>query len=50
MCKGGGEKLATKVKPHIMIESFEEIDVDYYIRKQVVPAAMRILGLSLIHI
>ena len=44
VCKGGGEKLATKVKPHIMIESFEEIDVDYYIRKQVVPAAMRILG------
>jgi DNA polymerase I len=41
--KGGGAKLAYKVKPYILIKDIREIDVDYYIEKQVIPAAMRIL-------
>lgn len=42
--RGGEEKLAERVKPYIMVESPEELDVNYYIDKQVIPAAMRILG------
>jgi DNA polymerase I len=41
--KGGGAKLAYKVKPYILTKDIREIDVDYYIEKQVIPAAMRIL-------
>ncbi|GAB6943678.1 DNA-directed DNA polymerase [Vulcanisaeta sp. JCM 14467] len=41
--KGGGAKLAYKVKPYILVKDIREIDVDYYVEKQVVPAAMRIL-------
>jgi len=41
--KGYG-KLAEKAVPYIAVKSFEEIDVEYYIRRQVIPAAMRILG------
>lgn len=44
VCKGGGEKLATKVKPHILVENFDEVDVEYYVKKQIIPAALRILG------
>jgi DNA polymerase I len=40
--KGGGEKLTYKVKPYILVEDIKEIDVDYYVDKQVVPAALRI--------
>ncbi|RLG58370.1 MAG: hypothetical protein DRN95_04445, partial [Candidatus Hydrothermarchaeota archaeon] len=42
--KGAG-KLADKAKPYIAVESYDEIDIDYYIRKQVIPAALRILKL-----
>ncbi len=41
--KGGGAKLAYKVKPYILIKDIREVDVDYYVEKQIVPAAMRIL-------
>ncbi len=44
VCKGGGEKLASKVKPYILVKSYDEVDLDYYIKKQIIPAAMRILG------
>lgn len=43
VCKGG-EKVAARAKPYILVSSYDEVDVDYYIRKQVIPAAMRILG------
>ncbi|GAB6947375.1 DNA polymerase II [Vulcanisaeta sp. JCM 16161] len=41
--KGGGAKLAYKVKPYILVKDIREIDTDYYVEKQIVPAAMRIL-------
>ncbi|RLE56141.1 MAG: DNA polymerase II [Thermoprotei archaeon] len=41
--KGSG-KLAQKAKPYILVKSIDEIDVEYYIDKQIIPAAMRILG------
>ena len=41
--KGGGAKLAYRVKPYILVKDIREIDVDYYIEKQIIPAAMRIL-------
>ncbi|WP_069806996.1 DNA-directed DNA polymerase [Vulcanisaeta thermophila] len=40
--KGGG-KLAYKVKPYVLLKDIREVDVDYYVEKQVVPAALRIL-------
>lgn len=40
--KGSG-KVSKRVKPHFIVKP-EEIDVDYYIDKQVIPAALRILG------
>jgi DNA polymerase I len=40
--KGSG-KLADKALPYVLLKDPSEIDADYYIRKQVVPAAMRIL-------
>ncbi len=42
ICKGAG-KLADKAVPYILVKSPEEIDYDYYVRKQVLPAALRIL-------
>ena len=44
VCKGSGEKLSSKVKPYIMIRDINEIDEEYYIKKQIIPAAMRILS------
>ncbi len=41
--KGGGGKIAYKAKPYILVRDITEIDVDYYIEHQVIPAAMRIL-------
>jgi replicative DNA polymerase I (EC 2.7.7.7) len=35
--------LRIRSKPYILIKDIREIDVDYYIEKQVIPAAMRIL-------
>ena len=43
VCKGG-EKVAARAKPYILVESYEDVDINYYIRNQVVPAAMRVLG------
>jgi len=40
--KGSGP-LSTRAKPYFMA-SIDEIDVDYYIDKQVIPAALRILA------
>ncbi len=40
--KGSGP-LAKKAKPYFMVKP-EEVDVDYYIDKQVVPAALRVLS------
>ena len=41
--KGGGGKLAYRAKPYILVKDVSEVDVDYYIEHQVVPAALRIL-------
>ncbi|MEM3325985.1 MAG: DNA polymerase II [Thermoproteus sp.] len=38
----GGEKLSLRAKPYILVEDIKEIDIDYYIEKQIVPAALRI--------
>ncbi len=40
----GGPSLADRAEPYIFVKSPSEVDVEYYINKQVVPAAMRILG------
>jgi len=39
----GGRKLADKAMPYIFIKDMKQIDVDYYVEKQIVPAAERIL-------
>lgn len=39
----GGEKLSEKAIPHVLVKSISEVDVDYYVRKQILPAALRIL-------
>ena len=44
VCKGGGEKLSSKSKPYILIKDQSEIDEEYYINKQIIPAALRILS------
>ncbi|OYT25655.1 MAG: DNA polymerase [Thermoprotei archaeon ex4572_64] len=41
--KQGGSKLAYRAKPYILIKDLNEIDINYYIEKQVLPAVMRIL-------
>ncbi len=41
--KTGGGKIAYRAKPYILVKDIREIDVDYYIEHQVIPAAMRIL-------
>ncbi len=38
----GGDKLSLRAKPYILVEDPGEIDVDYYVEKQIVPAALRI--------
>jgi len=40
----GGPSLADRAEPYVFVKDYSEIDVDYYINKQVVPAAMRILS------
>lgn len=40
----GGPSLADRVEPYIFVKDHSEIDIDYYINKQVIPAAMRILS------
>ena len=39
----GEGRLYERVKPY-MLASYDDIDMDYYVAKQVVPAAARILG------
>ena len=39
----GGDRLSRKARPYFMAR-LEDIDVNYYIDKQVIPAAMRILS------
>jgi len=40
--KSGG-KIAYKAMPYILVKDIHDVDVDYYIEKQVIPAALRIL-------
>ncbi|HVP27199.1 MAG TPA: DNA polymerase domain-containing protein, partial [Candidatus Bathyarchaeia archaeon] len=40
----GAGRLYERVKPY-MFGSYDEVDIEYYVSKQVVPAAARILGL-----
>ncbi len=39
----GSERLSRRARPYFMVKP-DEIDIDYYIDKQVIPAALRILG------
>jgi DNA polymerase I len=39
----GTGRLYERVKPY-MLASYDEVDIDYYVTKQIVPAAARILG------
>ena len=41
--KGGG-KLAERAWPYQLVKDPSQIDYEYYVRKQVIPAALRILG------
>ena len=43
MVTGGNGRLYERVKPY-MFATYEEVDVEYYVAKQVVPAAARILA------
>jgi DNA polymerase I len=40
--KGSG-KVSEKAKPYVAVKSPEEIDIDYYVKRQIIPAALRIL-------
>ncbi len=42
ICKEG-EKLAEKAKPYIFVKDYSDVDVDYYIQKQILPVALRVL-------
>ena len=42
--KRPGVKLADKVEPYIFVKNYSDIDIEYYINKQIVPVATRILG------
>jgi replicative DNA polymerase I (EC 2.7.7.7) len=38
----GGEKISERAVPYILLDDVKKIDVDYYIEKQILPAALRI--------
>ena len=38
----GGEKVSERAMPYILLDDPKKIDVDYYIEKQIIPAALRI--------
>nr|AAX97698.1 DNA polymerase [Pyrobaculum arsenaticum] len=38
----GGEKVSERSLPYILVDDLAKIDIDYYIEKQVIPAALRI--------
>ena len=40
----GSERLSRRAYPWFMVKDLRNVDVDYYINHQVIPAAMRILG------
>jgi len=40
----GSGRLYERVKPYILA-SYEEVDVEYYVTNQIIPAALRILSL-----
>ncbi len=42
--KKGGSRLSDRARPYIIVKDPKEIDVEYYIDKQIIPAAMRILA------
>jgi len=42
--RGGGEKVSSRAKPFFLVKDIGEVDVDYYIKRQIVPAALRILS------
>ena len=42
ICKEG-EKLADKAKPYTFVKNYDDVDVEYYIQKQVLPVALRVL-------
>ena len=41
--KKPGDILADKAMPYILVKDISEIDTEYYIKKQIIPAALRIL-------
>ncbi len=41
----GGEKVTYRAKPYILVQSLDEVDVDYYVERQIVPAALRIAAI-----
>ncbi len=41
--KHGGSKISSRARPFFTIKSFDEVDEEYYIRRQIIPAATRIL-------
>jgi DNA polymerase I len=38
----GGDKLSSRAKPYILVQDIREVDADYYVERQIVPAALRI--------
>ncbi|UNQ74341.1 DNA-directed DNA polymerase [Infirmifilum sp. NZ] len=39
----GGERVSEKALPFFLVKSNSEVDVEYYVKRQIVPAALRIL-------
>lgn len=42
--KRPGGRLADKAEPYVFVKDMDELDIDYYIKKQIIPVAIRILG------
>ncbi len=42
ICKDG-EKMAEKAKPYIFVKNYDDVDVEYYVQKQILPVALRVL-------
>ena len=42
--KGPGDKIAERAEPYIFVNDYDKVDINYYIEKQIVPAALRILS------
>lgn len=38
----GGEKVSERALPYILLDDIKKIDIDYYIERQIIPAALRI--------